>query len=387
MKALFITQHNPFGKKGGGSMASHAYLRAVSDCFNGNIDLICASVIRYEEDNLDENIHLENIIYAPDRTKFEKILSVFNGHLNRYITFSIHYLKEHKGVYDYIFFDHNGIGGPLVSVAKKLGIKTVTIHHNLEQEYFSDNTFGLKKKLLLPHVIRWEKKAYKESDINLFLTRQDEIAFKQLYGTTVGKNYVIGSFEFKDYEEPYNLNYASNEKLTFIITGSLLNYQTIDGIKYFFSELYQLLPSDCQIIISGREPTEEVISLCSEHANVMLIPNPEIMDEIIMRADIYICPTRIGGGLKLRVMDGVRNGLPVLVHSRSARGFDSFLGQPCFKVFNDQQTFQIGLTSIINDIKNNCYSRKDICSIYKEKFSYDAGRDRLSSILLDNSIV
>ena len=62
------------------------------------------------------------------------------------------------------------------------------------------------------------------------------------------------------------------------------------------------------MIIAGRNPAAILIEKCKCLPNVTLIPNPENMQDILMQGDVYICPTRLGGGLILRIMDGLRLG-------------------------------------------------------------------------------
>lgn len=379
--------HNPFEKKGGGAMASHAYLRAFSDFCDGNIDVVvadtCKKTIELEP---DKNIRYNKVYFAPERTNTQKILSVFNGYMNRYVTYVKELIKDNKYKYKSVVFDHNGIAGPLIDYFKNLNIKTITIHHNCEVEYFGDNNKGVYKYLFLHHVERWEKKSFIKSDVNLFLTRQDKLTFNKRYGKEWGISYTIGTFEFKNYEKPLCSYNKKNKNITFIITGSLGNFQTIDAISFFFDSLYEKMPDDCEIIIAGRNPNPLIVQLCERHSNVKLVPNPIDMNEIVSQADIYICATRIGGGLKLRVMDGLKLGLPVITHECSARGFDAFYDNCFFKKFSTPEEFSDGLNALIELCKAGTYSKEKIQSIYEVNFSYQSGLNRLRYIMNKSDI-
>lgn len=374
---LYICYHNPFGTKGGGSLASHAYLRAFGEFFKGELDIICSSSVESEK---TDDIECKNVLYVPERSRKEKWKSVFTGYMNRYVPYTKKWLKEHPQKYDYVVFDHSNISGALVGHVKALGIKTITIHHNYEKEYFSDNNHGLYKLLFLHHVVRWERIAYRYSDLNLFLTRQDMAMFRRVYGLEQGRSFVGGAFEYKNYSAPQVYSRLEKE-LTFVITGSLSNYQTTDAVGYFFSELYRYLPDDCRVIIAGRNPTKKVLDLCGMYKNVRVIPNPVDMDEVVSQADIYICATRIGGGLKLRVMDGLKNGIPVITHACSARGFDAFENEPVFKVFDSPKEFESGLKDLIALCESGDYGKERIKEIYRNHFSFESGLERLKQSL------
>lgn len=378
MKILYICYNNPFGNSGGGTMASHAYLRACCDVADGQLDLICSSAL---EGTYDGSMNIKKIYYAPDRSKLQRIMSPITGYMNRYVDYVKKILKKHKDLYEIIVFDHSSIAGTLVEYVNKLGLKTVTIHHNYEKEYFEDNYHGIYKAIFLPHVIRWEKLAYRYSSLNLFLTAQDMKTFFNVYGYSNGVNNLIGAYEFYDYTDNSIMNVRSPElPLTFVITGSLCDYQTIDAIKYFFAELYCYLPIGCKVLIAGRNPDIVVQTLCSTHSNVELISNPTNMNSVLANADVYLCTTRLGGGLKLRVMDGLKNGLPVITHSCSSRGFDVFYGLNIFKVFSNPEEFRNSIIEIISDIDKGVMDRLAVKRIYKENFSYDAGLNRMRTI-------
>jgi glycosyltransferase involved in cell wall biosynthesis len=284
--------------------------------------------------------------------------------------------------YDYCVFNNSKTSTGLIRQVRDLGIKTITIHHNVEPEFVRDNTPNWLHRTLLMHLVKKaERTAWQLSDYNLFLTRQDLQTFKSLYGENHSINGIIGTFEYNPMPE-IKLKERDPQHLTISITGTLCLQQGIDGIRYFFDELYQYLPEGAKVIISGRQPTEEVKALCSCHgSNVQLIPNPDDMSEVINKADIYLCPTRLGGGLKLRVMDGLRLGLPVIVHSCSARGYDELAGSDCLSVFDSKEEFASELQKLVEKIQNGTIRRDYIRQRYEEVFSYQAGLRRLKAIL------
>ena len=79
-------------------------------------------------------------------------------------------------------------------------------------------------------------------------------------------------------------------------------------------------------------------------------------------------------------MDGLRQGLPVLVHSVSARGYDWFFNKPYFKIYNDEQTFFKGLSSLLEYCKKDV-NRNQIQKDYYEIYSFEAGCERMKEVV------
>lgn len=375
-KALFLTPMDPTGI-GGGSFATHAYLRSISEILEGNVDILLADCW---SNDMDKNINVDKIFKACKRSAFNTVMSVLTGEIQRFSEPAKIIIKENHSRYSFFVSNGSSISGNLVEIAKRNGIKIVTIHHNYEPEYFRDNYSGLNKLLYMPHVKRLERKAYMNSALNLFLTQQDLEKFRDVYGECEGRCEVIGVYEYGDY---VNQNVIENKKecITFVITGSLCTLQGIDGIMYFFSTLYPSLPVNSNVIIAGRNPSPEIIDECAKHPNVELIANPVDMTKVISSGDVYICPTRHGGGLKLRVMDGLKLGLPVITHSCSARGYDKMFETGCVKSFDTKDEFE----QAVNEICNNAsgYKKEDIIEKYKSLFSYESGKQRMKSALRD----
>lgn len=374
MKILFITKDNPFGV-GGANFAGHAYLRAFSEISDGNVDVFMASSVKD-----DDSICVSNYYKIEDRPIIEKLLSVFTGQMHRYVKPVLNHLKNHND-YDFCVFNNSKVSRGLIKKVMSYGIKTITIHHNCEIEFFDDNTTNILFRLLYRHhVIRTERKAYQLSNYNLFLTRQDIRTFEKKYSNNQKNNYLLGTFEFKSVPELSNRLFDVNHP-TFAITGSLCTVQGVDGVKYFFDQLYSYLPRDCKVIISGRSPSQDIKQLCEKHNNVTLVANPEDINSVINLADIYVCPTRLGGGLKLRVMDGLRLGIPVITHKCSARGYDEMENEGIMWSFADQKEFSKAINTLLDRISNNLITKENVRSKYLSYFSYEAGLNRLKSII------
>lgn len=373
MRILFICKDNPFGV-GGANFAAHAFLRAFSDLAEGQIDVVMSSEIQEEN-----SIRVANYYKTPPRSFVSKILSVVTGQMHRH-TLTVKRLLKSGQRYDLVVFNNSKVSANLLEVTRATGAKRVTIHHNLELEYFLDNTpNAIFRRLFKKHVAEAERTSYLNSEVNLFLTFSDLQEFERIYGKNGKINECIRGFEYKDLPEVIEKPY-DGQRPVIAITGSLCTVQGIDGVKYFFSELYSSVPDNFSIIISGRSPSKEVVELCESKNNVELIANPIDMNEVINKADIYLCPTRLGGGQKLRVMDGLRLGLPVLTHACSERGYEDFKLSGSLASFSNADDFITALSQMCERLQKGLVNRETVRNQYAEIFSYEAGLSRIKRI-------
>ncbi|MDR1326180.1 MAG: hypothetical protein LBK00_09115 [Treponema sp.] len=377
-KILYIATNDLFVRFGGG-LAVLAYYEAVKYVYGSeNIDLILP------QESIGNTVTKGNYFGVPRRKKIIAILSSIFGNLHRFRKYIFLHLKKYPGRYKLCIINGGTYAGDMVDGIKSFDIKVVVIHHNYEREYAVDNkTLSSFRGFFPYYVIRNEKNAYYQADLNLFLTKSDMALFERQYGKCNGERAVIGTFE--PFQRALPLIEKVSGPYTMVITGSLGSRQTECGIKDFYKHYYVLLCKELpnvKILFAGRNPNKTIMGIAQkETGTITIIRNPENMEDVIKYGIIYYCPTNVGGGLKLRIMDGLRQGLPVLAHKVSARGYDYFFNKSYFQIYDDEETFTKGIKCLMDLYKNNMIDNKQIQNDYMDYFSFDAGCQRMSTII------
>lgn len=378
-KVLFISNCDPFGI-GGGSFATRAYVKAFSEALGGD-----SYIFLPEEGSvkIDDSILVKQYIRVKKRSLLQKSFALITGDVQRYTDAAKTIIRRIPGEFTHVVCNGSMSSGAMIDFFHSKKIQVITIHHNFEHEYFKDNpTVGCFKSLFAHHISSLERKSYLCSDYNIFLTEDDQKTFERAYGASMGVNKTLGVFEFNEVTPlPAPKHTEIDKELIVVITGQLFHEQSIDSILYFLNDLYQYLPKQSHVIISGKQPSPVLIEKCKSFPNIELIPNPDNMKDIIMQGDIYLCPTRQGGGLKLRIMDGLRLGIPVITHERSARGYDVFYNKNYFKTFANNSEFQNAVNYIVNQYKEGNIDKGSIYNDYVQNFSYQSGLQRVRKML------
>ena len=327
------------GKRTGGGLANLAYYNAFKHLFPCVVDLAMA-----EENCIGM---YADAIHVPRRGFVKKIIGIVHGEFHRNLAFFRHYVRAVAGKYSCCVINGGVYAGDMINLFHEQGIKVIVIHHNFEREYHLGNRswktlWGLNATLLN----RIERNAFLKSDLNCYITAEDKRLFHKYYGDCRGREYILGVFE------PSSVSLLP------------MRGEGDSVVRH--------------IIVSGRNPGEEIVGFCDEHSDrLSLIPNPPVMDEVIDRGSIFLCPTNVGGGLKLRLMDALRRGMPVLTHEVSARGYDVFFGYPFFQVYHDEDSFKKGLETLVVFMRDNENWQSDILRIYVSHFGFDSGCDRV----------
>lgn len=378
MNILFITHHY-LTTVGGASFASRAYINAFA-AISDEMTLLYP-VKQGQNVFMEIDKKIKQVPVANNMSFIKRAFYWLLGRTHRYDAIAPSIIQDNH--FDYVVFDNSKTSFRLLEIAKKKGCKTIVINHNFEFEYIRDNYKGIVKSVNLFWIKKVESNSAQKADLNLTLSKQDIKLICDAYRNGNQDNFkLLGTFEYAPHAKARFANLHSSRN-RFVITGNLSAVQTIDSLVPWLRNYYPILKKiypDSELTIAGLNPGLLLSNMCKE-LGISLIASPKSMDPIMANADFYICPTSLGGGIKLRVMDGLRWGLPVVTHKVSARGYDLFVKKGCMFTYSDEISFQNALLSL----KRNTFNKEQVYNTYRNIFSFEAGVERLRNILAELS--
>lgn len=376
MKILFVTRHY-LDEMLGGPNCSKAFIRAIAE-INPDTTLVYPEHNGYKSKLpfLKEcvNLHFEPVY--DNRSKWHKCLDMYYGRLHRFGPFVKKYLSSHS--FDVIFIDHSftASSGVLES-ALKTGAKVITLHHNVESQYIKDNQPSILYRIPNNYfALKAERESILHSYLNLTLTDNDKATFIEKYPDCKQSFHTIGTFEYEDYKQ---CNISTCNELLFVISGSMSAQQTESAVLLFLKEYMPVLNSVCtnaKLLITGRNPSQEIVTAASAYKNISIVPNPDNLTAEVIKGNFYICPLHTGGGLKLRCMDALRVGLPILAHKVSTRGYESIIADGYMFPYSTKEEFANGLRRIVK--LDHCH--EDVAKSFVSHFSFSAGKQRFEQL-------
>ena len=378
-KVLIITNHY-LDNLAGGTIASLAYINAFASLYPD------CSLIYPDNGNVVSHLLLPSIKTFPCvdiRSRIQKGFEIYFGKIHRFGKCSSNAFLSLRP--DIVVFDTSIVTYRLIKLAKKLGTIKIIIHHNVEQDYLNDNPPSIAYRFAYwNYLVRAEREGIRNSDLNLTLTESDRLRLISIYDPN--KIYLFkktGVFEPYKYPSMPLIRTESERnslKIKFVISGNLSFSQSDLSIREFVKTLWPVISScnqDYQLIITGRNPTRELLSLCNKYQEIKIISDTENYYKIIAESDYYICPVDRGSGFKFRIMDGLRIGLPAIVHEVSARGYEPFISSGDMIVYNSEES----LKKAIYRLMNTKFDRNKIQKIYAEFFSLKNGINRVKNTL------
>ncbi|UZF91301.1 glycosyltransferase [Bosea sp. NBC_00550] len=110
-----------------------------------------------------------------------------------------------------------------------------------------------------------------------------------------------------------------------MFVGGFRHRPNVDGILWFCREIWPLvkeqLPS-ARFTIAGSEPPLEITQLMGGSIDVTGYISDADLDALYRSADIVVAPLRFGAGVKGKVIEALRQGLPLALTSVAAEGIE-----------------------------------------------------------------
>lgn len=145
-------------------------------------------------------------------------------------------------------------------------------------------------------------------------------------------------------------NFQANKRKDLMFVGGFGHRPNVDAVKWLAEEimphLVQLLP-DVTVHILGSNPPEDVKRLESPHLKIEGFVTDAQLEEFYSNCRLDIVPLRYGAGIKGKVVEAMRYGMPVVTTSVGAEGIDG--AEEILAVEDDAKAFAERVAQLYGD--------------------------------------
>ena len=260
-----------------------------------------------------------------------------------------HILSKHN--YDYIVLD--GLHS-WQSLKELRGVKADVIYraHNVERDlwftaaekshnYFLSLFYRFQGRLIED----LERDLVESSSLLWAIAEEDLIRFQELYQVAASDVVPVGmgfsKFTARQFSTPI--------KLFFL--GRLDWPPNRDGIRWFLEKIYPHLSAEqFELHIAGSGDGSWIQSY-QENLHFTFHGRVEDLDETYHQMDVAIMPIFFGSGTRIKVIESVQQGLPIISTTMGVQG--SGLDKDCFILANTEQEWIEKLNNLnINELNN-----------------------------------
>ena len=130
---------------------------------------------------------------------------------------------------------------------------------------------------------------------------------------------------------PPELDPASEQEGTLLFTGNFTHPPNVDAAEFLARDVVPRIAA-ARLVIAGNAAARRVGHLAG--AAVEVVDAPERIEPHLAAAAVVLAPVRTGGGMRMKVLQALAAGKPVVTTARGARGFEPD-GDPPFVVADD----------------------------------------------------
>jgi len=269
---------------------------------------------------------IPNKIFPKKKNLFSRLRYGSNFHFNNFI--------KNKN-YDYIIISY-AYWMPLVIDNPNLGNAKIIVdtHDFLTAQFKNEKGFDIGQGF------KNEINILKKADIIWAISDEENYLFSQFISKPI---YTIRH----GLEDKSELQKTHKYDLIYVASN---NNHNLKSAKWFFEKVYPLLSKEIKICVVGR--VNEVIK---KQPNITQIKYIENLDDVYRLSKICICPMLSGTGVKIKVIEALSHGLPVICNTRGLDGLPSKFENGCIAVDNEYDQAKL-ITKLLAD--NNYYSTK-----------------------------
>lgn len=204
------------------------------------------------------------------------------------------------------------------------GIPSLLMSQNIESELFPfwDRPCPRPLKPFYDYMVRKSRtSAYEVEILNkwhiekmAFVSRED----MNKVSSSINKTVLSVSFD--------SAKRQKKEHSSFNVTwvGTFDWAPNVEAMEWFADNIFPLVKeklkqNNIHINVVGINPTEKILRL-SSHSNVFVLGFVENLDQLLDETDLSIAPIQSGAGIKVKVVEAMSRGIPVLCTTKGAIG-------------------------------------------------------------------
>jgi glycosyltransferase involved in cell wall biosynthesis len=337
MRILFLTAHLPYPPFSGGRRREFELISRLSR--RVEIDL-CSVTKTWEIDKRYVNVMRS---YCSSVNLFKAVLS----DLEEYESYSSQ-MRKHLS-YEAKSYIHRALANGDIDVVHVEGYylmqllpidirqPVLLVEHNIEyllnlQRMMIATSFEERSRLWQEYVFtfKWERIFWKRATSCVTLTPEDKNTMQKLVPNIPikmipdGADHLIENYSPATPKAPLEKMVKDGENYRILLVGNFAYEPNIDAALYFSNHIFPLILQhipNAKLFVVGNDPPPSILSL-SLNRQIKVTGFVKSLTPFYRVADVVVCPLRIGGGIKVKILEAISAGKAIVSTSVGAQGLD-----------------------------------------------------------------
>ncbi len=339
MKILFLTAHLPYPPLSGGRRREFELISRLSKNFEIHLCSITKSwgTDRMYTNDLMQYCTSVNLFKAQTPTnkqQYEFYPHQMKKHMSEEASSYISFLLKNQP-FDVVHIEGYYL---LQHVPMKPELPILLVEHNIEHllalQRFKVAVTEQEKSYFWSEYIKtlkWERLTWKRATVCVALTNEDKITMERLESNIDVRMIPNGS----DHQEKIDVSttllsnsfahsFTRDNCPSILFVGNFAYEPNIDAALYFSRQIFPLILKDvpdAKLFLVGNAPPPEIRSL-TMNKQIEVTGRVASLIPFYKHADVVVCPLRIGGGVKVKVLEALGLGKAIVSTSVGAQGLD-----------------------------------------------------------------
>lgn len=225
---------------------------------------------------------------------------------------------------------------------------------------------------------RYEFDMYRSADRILVLTAEER--FGVLNNAPDLRVTVIPSGVDTDYFKPAD---PAMKERAIVFTGNYTDEPNRDAVMWFSHFVWPRLKAkypDLTFYVVGPGPKPDMLELAKKDPRIIVTGEVDSILPYLARARIFVCPNRLGSGMRGKILQAMASGVPVVSTTLGAEGISVQQGENGFLADKPRIMAQ-AINLLLSDPLLQSNVAKRAREMVVERFSWDRGIDLLETVL------
>ena len=269
------------------------------------------------------------------------------------------------------------------NLLKKKGIKKYVLDaHNVCWELLTFPNFNLKYKIYNKLAFKRDKlieiKALQNATHILACSQRDrQLMLQEVIGIGEKVTVIPNCVDFSEYENFLKIHKketGKNEVFCVLFVGAFSYPPNIDALHTICNKIAPNSGNNVQFIIIGKNPPD-----ISKPKNVKFLGYVDDVKRYILESDICIAPLRYGSGTRLKILEYMAMGKPVISTAKGVEGIDYTPNKDVI-IEDNIDAFSEKIKELLEDKKKMEDIGKNAMELIKQKYDWKIYKKTLHSI-------
>ncbi len=287
--------------------------------------------------------------------------------------------------YDVVISEYSMVAQYLYQNSDLQGIKRVMSVHECyylaRKKAFQVQRFsreGLSALFYLKGLKRYEFALYRSADKVLTLTPQgrDELL-------SIAPDLDISVVPHGVDIEQFCVSQECSKEQAVMFLGNYPHDPNRDAVIYFYQRIWPRVREevkDAKFYVVGKDPTPDLLELAEKDPSVVVTGTVEDVRPYFERSKVFVCPVRIGGGFRGKILEAMAMGLPIVSTSLGAEGVDATDGKEMY-IADQPEDFARKVVELLGDDGLCQRMGEEARRKVEECFSWEKGVELLEEVL------